>query len=115
MTDTPRPSNTSTETTPPYEADEGVDVAATTDPASGETPADPPRSAAFPDIADLAYEEARDELLSIVSKLEGGSLDLEASMKLWERGEALAAHCSSWLDGAEARLARGETGADHTD
>ena len=25
-------------------------------------------------------------------------------MALWERGEALAAHCSTWLDGAEAKL-----------
>ncbi len=56
------------------------------------------------DIADLTYEQARDELISIVARLEGGQIGLEDSMALWERGEALAAHCSTWLDGAEAKL-----------
>jgi len=56
------------------------------------------------DIADLTYEQARDELVSIVARLEGGQIGLEESMVLWERGEALAAHCSTWLDGAEAKL-----------
>lgn len=65
----------------------------------------------FVDVPDLSYETARDELASIVARLEGGSLDLEESMRLWERGEALAAHCSAWLDGAEARLADRSTGA----
>ncbi len=58
----------------------------------------------FPDIADLSYEQARDELISIVAQLEGGQLGLEESMRLWRRGEALAAHCSTWLDDAEATL-----------
>lgn len=56
------------------------------------------------DIADLTYEQARDELISIVAQLEGGQIGLEDSMGLWQRGEALAAHCSKWLDGAEAKL-----------
>ena len=58
----------------------------------------------FPDVAELSYEQARDELISIVAQLEGGQLGLEESMRLWRRGEALAAHCSTWLDGAEAAL-----------
>ena len=58
------------------------------------------------DIGQLSYEEARDELVSIVAQLEGGQLGLEESMRLWQRGEALAAHCSTWLDGAEAALTR---------
>lgn len=69
------------------------------------TPADP--AAAAPDLSDipgLGYEEARDELVSVVARLESGQLGLEESMALWQRGEALAAHCSSWLDGAEATL-----------
>lgn len=57
------------------------------------------------DIAGLTYEQARDELIAIVAKLEGGQLPLEDSMRLWDRGEALAAHCSAWLDGAQARIA----------
>ncbi|MGA8979941.1 MAG: exodeoxyribonuclease VII small subunit [Pedococcus sp.] len=58
----------------------------------------------FPDVAELSYEAARDELITIVAQLEGGQVGLEESMRLWKRGEALAAHCSTWLDGAEAAL-----------
>jgi exodeoxyribonuclease VII small subunit len=62
------------------------------------------KSGDFPDIANLTYEQARDELISIVAQLEGGQIGLEESMGLWQRGEALATHCSTWLDGAEAKL-----------
>jgi exodeoxyribonuclease VII small subunit len=55
-------------------------------------------------IKDLTYEQARDELISIVAQLEGGQIGLEDSMTLWQRGEALATHCGTWLDGAEAKL-----------
>jgi exodeoxyribonuclease VII small subunit len=61
----------------------------------------------FPDITDLTYEHARDELISIVAQLEGGQIGLEESMTLWQRGEALATHCNTWLDGAEAKLTTG--------
>ena len=54
---------------------------------------------------ELGYEEARDELISIVTKLETGGGTLEESLSLWERGEALAAICQQWLDGARGRLA----------
>ena len=56
------------------------------------------------DIAQMGYEQARDELASIVSTLESGRTPLEESMRLWERGEALADHCSTWLDGAQSRI-----------
>jgi exodeoxyribonuclease VII small subunit len=56
------------------------------------------------DPLDLTYEQARDELISIVAQLEGGQIPLEDSMALWQRGEALATHCNRWLDGAEAKL-----------
>ena len=52
----------------------------------------------------LSYEQARDELTSVVKKLEAGGLTLEQSLELWERGEKLAAICSEWLEGARARL-----------
>ncbi len=61
-------------------------------------------SAAKPDVADLSYEQARDELIQVVSELEQGSSSLEDSLVLWERGEALAARCEEWLIGAKARL-----------
>ena len=64
----------------------------------------------FDDIAELSYEQARDELISVVAQLEGGQLGLEESMRLWQRGEALAAHCSTWLDGAEAALTQDDAG-----
>jgi exodeoxyribonuclease VII small subunit len=56
------------------------------------------------EIRSLTYEQARDELISIVAQLEGGQIGLEESMALWQRGEALAKHCNTWLDGAEAKL-----------
>jgi exodeoxyribonuclease VII small subunit len=52
----------------------------------------------------LSYEQARDELASVVKRLETGGLTLEQSLDLWERGEKLAATCAEWLDGARARL-----------
>lgn len=57
-----------------------------------------------PDLQDLSYEQARDELVDVVRRLEAGGVSLEESLALWERGEALAARCQEWLDGARARL-----------
>ncbi|WP_147795822.1 MULTISPECIES: exodeoxyribonuclease VII small subunit [unclassified Cellulomonas] len=67
-----------------------------------------------PGVADLSYEQARDELVAVVSRLEAGGATLEESLALWERGEALAARCQQWLDGARARLdaARAADGED---
>jgi len=64
----------------------------------------PIRSAAQDDLAALSYEQARDELISVVSRLEAGGATLEESLTLWERGEALAERCQQWLDGARERL-----------
>jgi len=55
--------------------------------------------------AEMPYEQARDELIEVVRRLEGGGLTLEESLQLWERGEHLAAICLQWLEGARARLA----------
>lgn len=62
---------------------------------------------AAPDLSDidqLGYEQAREQLVEIVSKLETGGTTLEESLQLWERGEALATRCENWLDGARERL-----------
>jgi exodeoxyribonuclease VII small subunit len=56
------------------------------------------------ELASLGYEQARDELVAAVQKLEAGGLSLEESLALWERGEALAQHCQAKLDGVRARL-----------
>ena len=57
------------------------------------------------DIEGLNYEEAREQLVGIVSRLEAGGASLEESLALWERGEALAKRCEQWLEGARKRLA----------
>ncbi len=63
-----------------------------------------PDLSALPDPATLGYEQARDELIAVVQRLEAGGEPLETSLALWERGEALAARCQQWLDGARERL-----------
>jgi exodeoxyribonuclease VII small subunit len=59
---------------------------------------------AVAEIAELSYEQARDELVKVVTALEQGGVSLEESLALWERGEALAKRCEEWLVGAKARL-----------
>jgi len=52
----------------------------------------------------LSYEDAREELIDVVRRLEAGGTTLEESLALWERGEKLATVCQNWLDGARKRL-----------
>ncbi len=66
---------------------------------------DQPSAAPAAPVDDLSYEDARDELIAIVARLEAGSATLDESLGLWERGEALAARCQELLDGAQARIA----------
>lgn len=55
-------------------------------------------------ISQMGYEEARDELVEVVRLLEQGGLDLDSSLKLWERGEKLAKRCEEHLAGARKRV-----------
>ena len=55
-------------------------------------------------VDELGYEQSRDQLVEVVRLLEQGGLDLDASLKLWERGEALARRCEEHLAGAQARI-----------
>lgn len=68
-------------------------------------------------IDELSYEQAREELVKVVQALESGQATLEESLSLWERGNALAERCESWLQGAKARLdaARGTPEAAEAD
>jgi exodeoxyribonuclease VII small subunit len=66
-------------------------------------------------VANLSYEQARDELVTVVARLEAGGETLERSLSLWERGEALAARCQEWLDGARARLDAARTDTTDTE
>ncbi|MEV8016125.1 exodeoxyribonuclease VII small subunit [Streptomyces sp. NPDC086554] len=66
----------------------------------------------------LGYEQARDELIEVVRRLEAGGTTLEESLTLWERGEELSKVCRRWLDGARAKLdaaLAGEQGGDGSD
>jgi exodeoxyribonuclease VII small subunit len=64
------------------------------------------------DLTSLTYEQARDELIRVVGELEAGGATLEDSLKLWERGEALARRCEEWLIGAKQRLDAARAGAE---
>ncbi|WP_101256867.1 exodeoxyribonuclease VII small subunit [Streptomyces barkulensis] len=57
-----------------------------------------------PPAGEMGYEQARDELVAVVRRLEAGGSTLEESLALWERGEELAAVCRRRLEGARARL-----------
>ncbi len=56
------------------------------------------------DIAKLSFEQAMAELEAIVAKLESGAVELEESIAIYERGEALRAHCDALLKTAEAKV-----------
>lgn len=61
------------------------------------------------------FEQAREELASIVGRLEAGGLSLEESLALWQRGEEVAAVCTKWLDEARERLRAATADATATD
>lgn len=57
-----------------------------------------------PDVKTLSFEQALEELESIVTSLEAGNVPLEQSIAIYERGEALKARCETLLRAAEARV-----------
>jgi exodeoxyribonuclease VII small subunit len=63
------------------------------------------------DIKMLSFEKALALLEEIVAKLESGKVDLEESIKIYERGEALRKHCETKLAEAEARIEKITLGA----
>jgi exodeoxyribonuclease VII small subunit len=72
-------------------------------------------------VDQLSFEIALKELEEIVSRLEQGEVDLEESITLYERGQALKRHCETKLKAAESRLekivhgAGGATGSEPVD
>ncbi|MDO5605198.1 MAG: exodeoxyribonuclease VII small subunit [Paracoccus sp. (in: a-proteobacteria)] len=56
------------------------------------------------DIATMSFEDAMKELEQVVSRLESGNAPLEDSIRLYERGAALRAHCETRLREAEERV-----------
>ncbi len=63
------------------------------------------------ELKSLSFEKALDALETIVAKLESGKVDLEESIKIYERGEALRKHCETKLAEAEARIEKITLGA----
>ena len=55
-------------------------------------------------VEGLTYEEALAELEEIVSMLEGEQNQLEDAIKLFERGQSLAARCGILLEAAELKV-----------
>ncbi|MBS0278345.1 MAG: exodeoxyribonuclease VII small subunit [Proteobacteria bacterium] len=62
-------------------------------------------------VDQLSFESALKELEDIVGRLEQGEVDLEDSIALYERGQALKAHCETKLKAAEGRLEKIVQGA----
>jgi exodeoxyribonuclease VII small subunit len=62
-------------------------------------------------IEELSFEGALQELEAIVARLEQGEVDLEDSIALYERGQALKSHCEKKLKSAESRLEKIVMGA----
>ncbi len=63
------------------------------------------------DVGGLSFEGALGELEEIVKSLERGDVDLEDSIALYERGQALKSHCEAKLKSAEGRLEKLVLGA----
>jgi exodeoxyribonuclease VII small subunit len=57
-----------------------------------------------PDINDLTFEAALQELEETVARLEAGNFTLEEAMQLFERGQQLVRHCNQHLDQAVLRV-----------
>ncbi len=64
------------------------------------------------DISGLSFEAAMKELEKVVQDLESGSVQLEDSIRLYERGAALKAHCETKLKEAEEKVRQITTGPD---
>jgi exodeoxyribonuclease VII small subunit len=62
-------------------------------------------------VTALSFEAALRELETIVARLEKGDVDLEDSIALYERGQALKSHCEAKLKQAESRLEKIVLGA----
>ena len=71
-----------------------------------------PMSETAADIAAMSFEDALRALEDVVRKLESGEVPLDATITLYERGEALRKHCQARLDAAQARIERIVAGPD---
>lgn len=65
----------------------------------------------FADVKEMSFEKALKELEGIVGRLERGDVELEESIVIYERGEALREHCDRLLRQAEAKVEKLTLGA----
>lgn len=56
------------------------------------------------DIKAMSFEQALEALERIVENLERGDVPLDQSIRIYERGEALKAHCDRLLKAAEDKV-----------
>lgn len=66
------------------------------------------------DIVSMSFEQALEQLESIVGDLEQGDVPLEQSIRIYERGEALKKHCEMLLKSAEDKVEKIRVGRDGT-
>lgn len=76
---------------------------ATTKPNSDPPPTPAPLSLGG-EVASMSYEHAVTELEAIIDRIESGEIGLEESVRAYERGVVLQAHCKSILARAEQRV-----------
>lgn len=69
----------------------------------------------MPEIKDLSFEEAFQQLEDVRAQLESGQLALEQSVTMYEQGKLLSAHCQNLLDNAELRIKKLENDGSLTD
>ena len=69
-------------------------------------------AAKYADIKEMSFERALKELEAIVGRLERGDVELEESINIYERGEALRNHCDRLLKQAEAKVEKLTVGQD---
>ena len=55
-------------------------------------------------VENMTFEECMNELNDLVSKLESGELDLDESLKVYERAVKIRERCRSILDDAERKV-----------
>jgi exodeoxyribonuclease VII small subunit len=65
----------------------------------------------YPNLAELSFEQALEQLERIVSELESGQAPLERSIDIYARGAELKAHCEAKLQAARLRVERIVVGA----
>ena len=63
-------------------------------------------------IDEMSFDDAMNELETVVTSLEGSQVALDDSIAMYERGAALKAHCEAKLKAAEEKVAKITFGTD---